>query len=184
MAQTPNVAVTGKIYFLPLNDNLEIAGIDTEIPEQYEAGFVSEDGLTRSTERETESITVWQNSASVREAVTASSVTWQVNIVSFTKLIEDIYYGGTVDGAGKRLVNPANLSGFKAVIDIVDTNASGGFKQKRFYMPKAEITELGEQVFNSTDPVGCEITFKGLADIDGTAEIMWTEWFEEAEAAE
>lgn len=118
-------------------------------------GYVSDDGVTETRDRSTEQIRAWQNAAVLREVVTEASVSYQLTLVETNKDTVELYYGSAVDPVdGSVVIDPAKTGGRKSyIIDVID-----GDEVIRTYIPEGEITEVGEQSYASSEPVGYEVT--------------------------
>jgi len=128
-------------------------------------GYVSEDGVTESRERSTNQIKAWQNAATVREVITDASLRYTFTLIETTEASLELYYGGTVDTTdGSIDINAAATGGRRSfVIDVVD-----GDQVIRTYIPEGEVTEVGEQVYQSGEPIGYEVTITAY-DVNGVA---------------
>lgn len=153
------VAVTGAWYMAPLGTTAP-ASATASLPGTWvELGFLSDDGTTKSTDRSTDDITAWQNASKVRTVVTDSGVTFQFTLIETTVESVELYTGGTVSADGTVSVAPGRTGGRHAfVFDIID----GDFV-RRIFIPEAEVTDLGDQSYTSSDPIGYDITLSGYA---------------------
>jgi hypothetical protein len=69
-------------------------------------------------------------------------------------------------------VTPATTGGRKSfVIDVVD-----GSDLLRIYIPEGEVSEVGDVVYASGEPIGYEVTVRAYpnATLDGSAQIFST----------
>lgn len=136
-------------------------------------GYVSEDGVTESRERSSNDIKGWQNADTVRTVVTDASLTYSFNLIETKKETVELYYGAAVTSAateGNFVVVPANTGGRKSfIIDVVD-----GAELIRTYIPQGEVTEVGERVYASGEPIGYEVTITAYHDATtGGAAKVW-----------
>lgn len=165
------VAVTGAWYVAPTGTTGPTAADSTLPPACRNLGYLSEDGTTRTTDRSTNDIKAWQNATLVRTTVTDASVSYKVVLIETNRDTVSLYYGTEIGDDGSFDVNPASTGGRKMfVFDVID-----GEDVIRLWLPEAEISEVGDQVFAGTDPIGYEMTIKayGSAAIGGAAE----RWF-------
>lgn len=138
-------------------------------------GYVSEDGVTETRDRSSDSIKAWQNAATVRTVVTDANLTYTFTMIETKKETVELYYGTTVTTAaleGNFVIVPANTGGQKSfIIDVVD-----GAELQRVYIPLGEVTEVGEKVYASGEPIGYEVTITAYpaASISGNAKVWAT----------
>jgi hypothetical protein len=97
----------------------------------------------------------WQNAAVVRESVTEATLTYQFTLIETKRETVELYYGEVVDpGDGSIPIIPSRTGGRHAfVIDLID-----GDDFIRAWLPTAEVTEVGEQLYANGQPVGYEVT--------------------------
>jgi len=149
------VGVTGAISMAPVGAT-EPQDADTRLePPWADLGYVSEDGVTEARERSTEQLRAWQNADVVRESVTEATLTYQFTLIETKRETVELYYGDSVDpGDGSIPIIPARTGGRHAfVIDLID-----GDDFIRAWLPTAEVTEVGEQVYANGQPVGYQVT--------------------------
>ncbi len=142
-------------------------------------GAISDDGVTETRDRSTDTIVIWQNAAVAREAVTESSYQFSFTMVETKKETVELFYGGALDTtAGSLVVIPAGTGGRKSfIIDVKD-----GAKVKRIYIPEGEVTEVGDVTYQNGEAVGYEITISayygtygtGGTQFTGAAKIWWS----------
>jgi hypothetical protein len=119
-------------------------------------GYVSEDGVTETRDRSTNTIRGWQNGDILREVVTEASVTYQAVLVETKKETVELYYGTTVEDDGSLVIVPANTGGRrKFVLDVID-----GDEFIRAYIADGEVTEVGDQVYSNGEAIGYEVTIR------------------------
>lgn len=118
-------------------------------------GYVSEDGVTETIDRTTDKLKAWQDAATVRTLITDSSATYHFTLLQTNADVLSFYYGVTVDDTdGSILISPGAVRPrVSMVIDIVD-----GDEFIRVYLPEAELTELGDQVYVNGAAIGYECT--------------------------
>lgn len=118
-------------------------------------GYVSDDGVTETRDRSTNKIKAWQNADEVREVVTEAGLTLKFALLETKKEVVELFYGATVDTTdGSIAIIPASTGGRKPFcLDIVD-----GDDFIRVYVPAGEVTEVGDQVYQSGEAIGYEVT--------------------------
>jgi hypothetical protein len=138
-------------------------------------GFVSEDGVTETRDRSSDDIKAWQNAATVRTVVTDANLTYTFTLIETKKETVELYYGASVTEAvsdGSFVIVPSNTGGRKSfIIDVVD-----GSELIRTYIPQGEVTEVGDRVYASGEPIGYEVTITAYADstLGGSAKVWAT----------
>ena len=165
------VAVTGEVSVAPTGTAAP-TDADTALPAAFKAlGFVSEDGVTETRDRSTNDIKAWQNAATVRTVVTDATLTYQMTLIETNADTVELFYGTTVDGVeGSFAIIPASTGGRKSfVIDVVD-----GDELIRTYVPSGEVTEVGDRVYASGEPIGYDVTITAYPDNTGKAAEVFT----------
>lgn len=138
-------------------------------------GYVSEDGVTESRDRSSDDIKAWQNAATVRTVVTDATLTYTFTLIETKKETVELYYGAEVTEAaseGNFVIVPASTGGRKSfIIDVVD-----GAELIRTYIPSGEVSEVGDKVYASGEPIGYEVTITAHNDdaISGAAKVWAT----------
>lgn len=138
-------------------------------------GYVSEAGVTETRDRSTTDIKAWQNADTVRTVVTDASVSYTFTLIETSIETVELFYGSAVtDSAteGELVMVPASTGGRKSfIIDVVD-----GTELLRTYIPQGEVTEVGDKVYASGEPIGYEVTVKAYPDstISGSAQLFAT----------
>lgn len=138
-------------------------------------GYVSEDGVTETRDRSSDTIKAWQNADTVRTVVTDATLTYSFTLIETKKETVELFYGATVTEAaaeGNFVMVPANTGGRKSfIIDVVD-----GAELRRIYIPSGEVTEVGDVVYASGEPIGYEVTITAYADttVGGSAKVWAT----------
>lgn len=164
------VAVTGAVY-VGETDAAAPTGATTAVGVGFkDLGYLSEDGVTESRERSTNEIRAWQKASLVREVVTESSMAYSFTLIETNAETVGLYYGTTVDAAtGAVSIDPSQTGGRKSyVIDIED-----GDSDVRIYLKDAEVSEVGEQVYQNGEAVGYEVTLRAYPDSNGVCAQKW-----------
>lgn len=137
-------------------------------------GFVSDAGVTESRERSTDDIKAWQNAATVRSVVTDAKLSYTFVLIETIKSTVELFYGATVTSTvadGSFVVVPASTGGRRSfILDVVD-----GAELIRTYIPAGEVTEVGDRVYASGEPIGYEVTITAYTDstIAGGSAKVW-----------
>lgn len=154
------VAVTGAVYRGPTGTAAPTAADSSLNVAFKDHGYVSEDGVTETRDRSTNQIKGWQNADLVREVVTDSAYSLTFTLIETKLETVELYYGATVDGSdGSIDIVPSATGGrYSFVVDLID-----GDDLIRIYLPSAEVTEVGDQVYQSGEAIGYQVTVKGYA---------------------
>ena len=119
-------------------------------------GYVSEDGVTESTSVSSEKIRAWQKAKVVRTTVTEGAVSWKLVLIQTSPETVALYHGGTVATDGSIVVDPTKTRPIIAVnIDVLD-----GTEIIRSYAPEAQVTEVGDLVYQNGAAIGYEVTIE------------------------
>lgn len=120
-------------------------------------GYISEDGLEVTPERNTEDIKAWQNGQVVRTVVTEAKTTYKFTLIETNKATIEFAFGTTVTqvaAEGSYTADPSSTGGRKSfVFDVID-----GANLRREYVAEGELTELGATKFASGEPIAYECT--------------------------
>lgn len=162
------VAVTGAVSVGPTSSTAP-ADADSPLTGFVDLGYVSEDGVTETRDRSTNKIKAWQNADNVREVVTEASLSYKFVLIQTNADTVGLFYGTTVDPVtGSVKIVPSKTGGRKSfVVDVIDDD-----QFIRTYIPSGEITEVGDQVYQSGEAIGYEVTVTAypsaaLLDADG-----------------
>jgi len=120
-------------------------------------GYISEDGITQENERDIEDIPAWQNAAVVRSRVTSAKESFTFTLIETNVDTIEFVYGTsvtqTVDDGAYEIVPGGTVGNQSFVIDVID-----GSVLKRIYIEEGELSERGETVYASGEPIGYECT--------------------------
>lgn len=154
------VAVTGAVSVAPVGSTAPTDG-DTALAAAFkDLGYVSEDGITETRDRTSTTTRAWQNADIVRETVTEANLTFSLTLIETNADTVELYYGAAPDSDGSIVVVPSLTGGRRAfVFDVVD-----GDEFIRIYVPQGEVTEVGDVVYSSGEPIGYEVTIRAYSD--------------------
>lgn len=129
-------------------------------------GYISEDGVTISEERDSENITAWGGDT-VYTTQTSYTETFAFTPIEVNPVVAAAEYGDdnvSVE-SGKMTIthNSKELPERPIVIETVPNSKT----VDRFYVPKAKLTEKGDQTLNDSDPMGRECTYTAMPDEKG-----------------
>jgi len=149
------VGVDGVVAVGPFGAAAPTSAISA-LTEHVDYGYVSEDGVTESTSVTSEKIRAWQKAKVVRTVITEGTVTYKLVLIQTNAETIALYYGGTVEADGSIVIDPtAERPVLSLIIDVID-----GTEIIRSYAPEAQVTEVGDQVYQNGAPIGYEITIE------------------------
>ena len=129
-------------------------------------GFVSDEGLTNSIEMDTEEIQEWGGNT-VLTVRTSRTEKFQWTFIETNELVlKEVYGQENVTKASDALTvlhNGAELPQRLYVFEIALT----GNKVKRIVVPLGKITEIGDVVYASGEPIGYQVTLSCSPDASG-----------------
>lgn len=136
-------------------------------------GFISEDGITNATERESQDI-VDMNGDTVMTVQTSHSETWQASFIeSLNVNVLKMVYGDEnvteASGAITIHVDGKELDEKVFVFEMVMQNG----KAKRIILPRGKVSEVGDIVYRSGDAIGYDVTIAALPNADGNKHIEY-----------
>ena len=155
-----NVIVTGTgVISVGTSASTPPTGPDDPLDSTWvDLGYASEDGVKEAREWATTDIKAGQMAAIVRQVVTDASVTQAFKLIETKKEVIELFYGTTLDAAGRVVVVPSLTGGRRPfVLDFIDTG-TGEFI--RAHVPAGEITKIDEQTYAGGDAVGYGITIQ------------------------
>ena len=131
-------------------------------PKYVPHGYVGEDGLSMTTERNTESIIAWGGDE-VRVVQTEHSVEFTFTLIETNAVTAAAVFGdANVSGTGGKLdvvVTSDPLPRKSWVFDMKD-----GDRTVRVVVPDGQITEVGDTQFVHSEATGWECTLKAFGD--------------------
>lgn len=160
--------ITGAIYYAPEGSTLPADATSTLDNAFVNLGYVSEDGVTNSDSRESEDIKAWGGDI-VQSSQTEKTDTFQLTLIQSinTDVLKAIYGADNVTGTLQTgIVVKSNAKELPAACWIIDMVLHGD-TLKRIVIPRGKISELGEVVYNDTDPIGYQPTINALPDTAG-----------------
>jgi hypothetical protein len=185
MADNGNVVV-GKPK---VNDAIAVAPLGTALPTDTstalnaafkKVGFISDDGLTESEDRSTDTVTAW-GGATVATTQSSFEKTFQFTMIEFLNAIAQRLLRGdaNVDSTaatnahGNQLTirETADLAPRKSmVIDMVS-----GPVAIRHVIPSGQVTDSDDIQWTDSDPGGLPVTFSAYADQAGVYVYTYTD---------
>lgn len=160
--------IGGAIFRAPLGTKLPTDVITALDPGFESLGYISEDGLTNSNSMESDKVKAWGGDT-VMTTETGKEDDFGFTLIEATNVnvLKSVYGDDNVSGTLDDGISiKANSKEQEQVSWVIDMILKGGIV-KRIVVPSAAITEVGEIVYNDTDPIGYETTISALPDKDG-----------------
>lgn len=166
-----SLGVTGSIHYAPYGTKAP-EGLQTYSKPWVNLGWLSEDGITESLSRESNSFTPWQSNSPVREASSSEEFTFSATLWTIGGLANAMRYGVpeekmTYNDKGKYVEFkqgedlPEEFR-FPLAFDILD-----GDKHRRIILPAASVIDPSDVTYNKGDLIGYPMTWR--ANFDGDA---------------
>ncbi|MBB4071626.1 phage tail protein [Canibacter oris] len=159
----------GGIYFAPAGTTLP-NDAKTALKSQFQGlGLVSEDGLTNSIEKDSSDIKDWSGQT-VLKIVSGRTETFEHTFIETNEHVMKQVYGpanvsGDITNGLTVLHNDKELPTGVYVYEILLT----GGRVKRIVIPNGQITEIGEVVYQSGEPIGYRVVITAYPDAAGNA---------------
>lgn len=150
--------VVGGIWTAPLGTELP-TDATTELSEQFvNLGLISEDGVTESETRSTESIKEWGGSV-VAKTQTEYETTYQFTAIETNEAVAKARFGASnVTAEGGKVTkirhNSKELGHFVYVIEML----TGEDTVARVVIPDGQVTTTGDRSFKNSDAIGYAMT--------------------------
>jgi len=136
------------------------------------AGYIGEDGVTETNERNTDKIRAWGGDT-VKVVQTEHNVSYKFTFLETlnTDVLKAVYGDANVTTTAatvssgtlqKVLINGTSLPHKSYVFEVKDGNA-----KIRIYVPDGQITEVGDVTYSDSEVVGYEVTVECFADSTG-----------------
>ena len=156
---TGAISIGGTGYTPPTDATTELTGF-TGI------GYVSEDGVTVTEERDSETITAWGGDT-VYTTQTSYTETFSFTPIEVNPEVARMEYGdGNVEVTAGKMTIKHNSSEVPEKPLVIETMPNAK-TVSRLYVPRAKLTEKGDQTLSDSEHTGRECTFTALPDADG-----------------
>ena len=158
--------VGGYAYIAPAGTTLPTDAETALSSDFLVLGYISEDGITNATERESEDIKD-MNGDTVMSPQTGHSETWQATFIEDLNInVLKMVYGDAnvteTNGAITITSNGAELSEKVFVFELIERGRAA-----RIIIPCGKITEVGDVVYRAGEAIGHEVTISALPNADG-----------------
>lgn len=142
---------------------------DSILPEGIvKLGYVSEDGLTNTIDKSTESVTAWGgDTVMIVNTSRTETFSWTFIQSLDVDVLKEVYgqdnVTGTLDTGLTVLHNGKDMPHRLYVFEMALTGGAA----KRIVVPDAQITEVGDVQYVDGTPIGYEVTLTCFPDNDG-----------------
>jgi hypothetical protein len=160
-ASNVSVGIAGKAYIAPVGTEGPSASDSTLNAAFKDLGYITPDGLTKSTSKNSTDILAWGGDL-VRTVVTDGTVTFQLALMESNADVIEAYFGSELT-AGKVSGNATATTKGSFVFDVID-----GDKAIRVYVASGEIIDVEDQVFSAGEAITYGVTIKAYA-VDGVS---------------
>ena len=174
MADTAQVTagkpkVGGHVFRAPIGTALP-TDATTALNEAFaDMGYISDDGVTNSNSPESSVVNAWGGTP-VLTIQESKEDTFQLTFISAENAeVQKMVYGNTnVTGTSfsTGVSVSANAKELEEASYVIEMIAKGNIAH-RVVIPKAKPSEIGDIVYNDSDPVGYEVTLSCSADANG-----------------
>lgn len=158
-------AVAGAIYRAAIGTTLPTDATTALAAGFKTFGYISEDGLTNSNSRSTQTVKDWSG-ADIMTLQTEKTDTFKYKMmeVKNVEVLKDIYGDSNVSGDLTNGITIAvNAKELEAHSYVVEVLLSEGYL-KRIVIPNAKVTEIADLVYKKTEAMGYEVTITALPD--------------------
>lgn len=171
-------AVAGAISFAKLGTALPTDAISPLAEGFKKLGYIGEDGIVRTTEKEIEDIKAFGGDTVLKiNSGTSASFNFKLLEVLNKDVIEFVYgaenVSGSLEEGIKVRLNQKEVENKVVVIDLI---LKGGIL-KRIIIPVASVGDIGDETYIHNDAIGYEITLEALpcAELQGDLVIEYTQ---------
>jgi len=131
-----------------------------------ELGYASEEGITNTIETETNAVNAWGGDEVLNEITNRSEGFNFKLIETSTETLKEVYGAQNVSVGADGTAVLHNASALPERVHVYEILMGSG-QVKRIVVPRVKTTELGDVVYNGSDPIGYELTLAALPDADG-----------------
>lgn len=161
-------AVGGAIRRAPLGTTLPTSATATLSEEYKLLGYVSDDGLTNSDSRDSESVKAWGGDT-VLNVLTSREDTFSFTLLESINIdvLKMVYGDENVSGdLANGIVINANSSCDNEAVYVIDMVLKNNVL-KRIVIPDARVSEVGDISYKDAEATGYKTTLTCMTDSDG-----------------
>lgn len=164
-AGKPNPA--GAVFSAPIGTALPTDATSALNAAFNDLGYVSEDGVTNSTNLESESIREW-GGQKVLVIQTSKDDQYKFKLIEASNIyaMKEVFGQTNVSKANGQITVTANGKELDARSYVIDMALSNG-GIKRVVLPNAKVSEIGDIVYSGSDAVGFDLTYDTAPDATG-----------------
>ncbi|MCL2606668.1 MAG: phage tail protein [Coriobacteriia bacterium] len=160
----PNVG--GAIFTAPAGTEVPTDATTPLANVFIELGYASEDGITNSIETENNAVNAWGGDEVLNEITSRSEQFSFTLIETSVATLKEVYGAENVRTDADGIAVLHNARGLAERVHVYEILMGAG-QVKRIVVPRVKTTELGDVVYNGSDPVGYELTLAALPDAMG-----------------
>lgn len=137
-------------------------------------GYVSEDGVTNETSRESETVRAWGGDPVLTtQTEYTDSFTFTLIEAKNVDVLKTVFgeTNVTEDGTTHLITIQANSKELEEGVYVIDQIYNNAVS--RFVIPHGKVTEIGEVSFVDDDAVGYEVTINGTPDTSGNTHYQY-----------
>lgn len=166
--RTGNPAVDGAIFAAPASATLPADGVSPLDPAFKELGYASEAGISNSITTDVSSVNAWGGDEVLNEQTSRTEEFSFTLIETNSDTLTEVYGAEnvTIDPNGSGLVVLHNARPLPERAHVYEIDMGGGVI-KRIVVPRAKVNDVGDVIYNGSDPVGYELTVAAMPDEHG-----------------
>ncbi|MFI0469296.1 hypothetical protein ACH347_34925 [Saccharopolyspora sp. 5N102] len=170
-AELARLGVTGALRTGPVGTTAP-TDLGTWASGMVDLGYISEDGITESSDEDKQEFTPWQSSTPIRTEITRSTKTFQATLWESNFNTISLYYrvgleDMTQTGTGAdAVVSFAEKGKPKRDLRAFGIDVIDGTYHRRIFLPYAEVTERGEITYKSDTLIGYQVTITAYPGAD------------------
>lgn len=165
---------SGAIYRAPKGTAVP-TDATTDLSQAFkDLGYVSEDGVTNETSRETETVRAWGgDTVLVTQTEFGDNFTMTLIEAKNVDVLKTVFGDSnvTVDANTSLITVAVNSKELEEAVYVIDQIYNGAVS--RIVIPHGKITEIGEVEFTDDDAVGYETTISCMPDANGNTHYQY-----------
>lgn len=158
---------TGSIFIAPTGTELpKDASTPLDAAKFKNAGYISPDGVSISDERDSSDLTAWGGDI-VYTSQTSYKESCTFTPIEINQVVYELTYGADAITAASGKLDAKHTGAERKPVSIVIEIVPNTKTVRRYVIPTAKLTEIGDLDMNDDDSLGRELTFAALPDKDG-----------------